>query len=224
MTTSDGSGTKLDAKLPSALLPADPLGRWITVERPGRGRCVVAGPRGFAAGETVMRCQPLAAVLSFERFGSRCFRCFQSCDKVKRCAKCHVMGYCGRPCQAADWAFHKRECRHVNRSIEAFSESFVGGAVAASSQEQADGSLADMLLVARTLWLLHARPNPEFEALCLAPGDFGVGPRSLAAFMVGHPAAAALLPPGATLARVVGVLSRFRVNNFGVVDDLQARL
>ena len=33
----------------------DSEGRWVVEEREGRGRCLVAGSRGFAPGDTVMR-------------------------------------------------------------------------------------------------------------------------------------------------------------------------
>ena len=33
----------------------------------------------------------------------------------KRCSGCHLLRYCGRACQAADWPAHKAACRELQR-------------------------------------------------------------------------------------------------------------
>ena len=43
----------------------------------------------------------------------RCVRCDQDGDTIKKCAKCLSVSYCGRECQVANWARHKRLCLPV---------------------------------------------------------------------------------------------------------------
>ena len=43
----------------------------------------------------------------------QCVRCDKGGDTIKKCAKCLSVSYCGRECQVADWARHKRLCLPV---------------------------------------------------------------------------------------------------------------
>ena len=42
-----------------------------------------------------------------------CVKCDKKEDGIKKCAKCFSVSYCGRECQVADWARHKRHCDPV---------------------------------------------------------------------------------------------------------------
>ena len=42
-----------------------------------------------------------------------CVKCDQKGGSIKKCAKCFSVSYCGRECQVADWARHKRLCDPV---------------------------------------------------------------------------------------------------------------
>ena len=39
-----------------------------------------------------------------------CVVCDKGGDRIKKCAKCVSVSYCGRECQVADWTRHKRLC------------------------------------------------------------------------------------------------------------------
>eukprot|EP00434_Breviolum_minutum_P036617 symbB.v1.2.032449.t1/scaffold3897.1/size48720/5 len=41
---------------------------------------------------------------------AECAGCGKSLRRIHRCSKCRAVGYCGLPCQKADWRFHKRVC------------------------------------------------------------------------------------------------------------------
>ena len=154
--------------------------------------------------------------------------------QVKRCARCHVLGYCGKGCQQADWDLgHKHECRFLPAATEAYykaadASSGGGGGGGGGGAAVLDGSLTDLLLAARTLWRLHRLPEgadaaKEVAALAVCSDDSGGGGMGLAGFAVRDEATQKLLPPGATAEQVEEVLARFQVNNFGVLDDLQVR-
>ena len=52
-----------------------------------------------------------------QRWLQSCMACKTPADSVqgglKRCTSCKVAGYCGRPCQAADWKNHRSNCRDM---------------------------------------------------------------------------------------------------------------
>jgi hypothetical protein len=41
-----------------------------------------------------------------------CAACLKD-DAKKRCARCNTIFYCSTECQAADWSYHKSECRSL---------------------------------------------------------------------------------------------------------------
>jgi len=60
------------------------------VKRCGTCKCVQFGPCGI---------------------GRSCARCGNRNQVLMCCARCHEVSYCGRACQRAHWAQHKKECR-----------------------------------------------------------------------------------------------------------------
>ena len=47
-----------------------------------------------------------------------CASCAEEADSKFRCARCHTVRYCSRPCQVAHWASggHKEECKALARA------------------------------------------------------------------------------------------------------------
>ncbi|XP_055328544.1 uncharacterized protein LOC129581466 [Paramacrobiotus metropolitanus] len=73
----------------------------------------VQGPavRSFAAGDVVLRCEPLVWVLKSHAYETRCAYCLRKSQKLSICADCKLHSYCNRACQRADWKLeHKLEC------------------------------------------------------------------------------------------------------------------
>lgn len=53
----------------------------------------------------------------YEEKAETCAVCGKK-GKVLRCAKCKYAAYCGKECQRADWASHKKECKKIAKQIE----------------------------------------------------------------------------------------------------------
>ncbi|KAF2026312.1 hypothetical protein EK21DRAFT_115990 [Setomelanomma holmii] len=63
--------------------------------------------RILASGNVDVPALPLGAVR-----GILCFRCFESTDRILKCAGCKRAGYCSKECQKLDWtALHKKQCK-----------------------------------------------------------------------------------------------------------------
>ena len=189
-------------------------------ERAGRGRCAVASAP-LEAGTVVSRfsgapyaCCPLPS--ERERW---CAHCFGSAPPapatLMRCSKCKWVRYCSRACQTGDWARHKRECPTLN-------------AHGAQLHSLADAPVTDLILLGRCLWRRHeAADAPSAEDVAfdaLEAGEVGESDRALASFAVELPG---LLPKAAggtaaTAAAAARLLTCFRVNNFGVTNDLHS--
>jgi len=92
------------------------------------------------------------------------------------CARCHVLGYCSKACQSADWTAaggHKGECRFLPAAIDAFGRDFLGsggggGGGGGGDVDGGGGSLTDLLLAARTLRRLHRLPSKDAAAAAAA--------------------------------------------------------
>lgn len=76
----------------------------------------------------------VAAVLHFDRIGRRCSYCFTNKTKAKTCSKCHLIAYCSRACQCADWPMHAHECKHLAAAIDAYGAWAESNARSASEQ------------------------------------------------------------------------------------------
>lgn len=95
------------------------LGRIAIKSSSQSGRYTVA-KRDYTKGQVIFSNYPSNYLLSSEYWGQKCLRCFSNGDseQLLRCAKCKQASYCCKPCQVADWAFHKAECAHVNGIFE----------------------------------------------------------------------------------------------------------
>jgi len=70
----------------------------------------------ISPGEELLTEKPLAYTLMNGKCrGSRCDYCFKDCENLLRCSKCRFTSYCGRSCQTADWAIHKKECKCLTK-------------------------------------------------------------------------------------------------------------
>ncbi|EOD41938.1 hypothetical protein EMIHUDRAFT_194541 [Emiliania huxleyi CCMP1516] len=181
-------------------------------QRATRGRCAVADRR-LPAGSPVPRfsglpyaCCPLPS--QRERVCGRCFAQAPAAPGcLLRCSKCRWARYCSRECQAGDWQRHKRECRTLASK---------GGELLRLD----DAPVADLLLLGRCAWRRHDASSPDdedaaFDALETSrPTE---SDRALARFATTLPG---LLPPSCDAGDATRLLSQFRVNNFGVTNEL----
>jgi len=56
-----------------------------------------------------------------QRYGKSLIACCEGCTveaPIKRCARCHVAGYCGFACQKQHWKVHKQSCVERQRAAE----------------------------------------------------------------------------------------------------------
>jgi splicing suppressor protein 51 len=68
----------------------------------------------LASGVVDVPTLPLGAVR-----GILCFRCFDPCPKILKCASCRRAGYCSQECQKLDWrAGHKHQCKILQQINE----------------------------------------------------------------------------------------------------------
>ncbi|ESP05000.1 hypothetical protein LOTGIDRAFT_177746 [Lottia gigantea] len=61
-------------------------------------------------GELIAKAEPYVHVLAYKEIDKLCSFCFLPCEKLKKCAACGLVKYCGVVCQKADWPIHKTEC------------------------------------------------------------------------------------------------------------------
>ena len=62
----------------------------------------------------------LASLLEAEALiaTTACSQCGKGSQKNSTCSRCKSVYYCGRECQKAAWAGHKKECKRVRKKIE----------------------------------------------------------------------------------------------------------
>eukprot|EP00928_Gymnodinium_smaydae_P031827 TRINITY_DN23234_c0_g1_i3.p1 TRINITY_DN23234_c0_g1~~TRINITY_DN23234_c0_g1_i3.p1 ORF type:complete len:482 (-),score=119.45 TRINITY_DN23234_c0_g1_i3:191-1636(-) len=213
-----------------------------TWQLPWRGAPVKGGSRRAVAaralkpGDVVVAAPALAVCLHGDLAERRCDFCLTACQpgrSLARCGRCRLEHYCGRACQEAAWkAYHKSECGVARASLhEALLRQGLAGL----------GACSDGLLAARCLRRRAgatgkaAGPKAGAAAVGVAAGELedleALGERLDARerLRLQHLAEAvasvpALLPSGTCLEDVTQTLSKFRNNNFAVVDDLFASI
>ncbi|XP_072015030.1 N-lysine methyltransferase SMYD2-like [Amphiura filiformis] len=62
-------------------------------------------------GDSLLREQPVAWILSASERESYCHYCFVELDDVILCSRCKFARYCGEECKKLDETFHKNECK-----------------------------------------------------------------------------------------------------------------
>ncbi|XP_072015028.1 N-lysine methyltransferase SMYD2-like [Amphiura filiformis] len=62
-------------------------------------------------GDSLLREQPVAWILSASERESYCHYCFVELDDVILCSRCKFARYCGEECKKSDETFHKNECK-----------------------------------------------------------------------------------------------------------------
>ncbi|XP_048494161.1 histone-lysine N-methyltransferase ASHR1 [Beta vulgaris subsp. vulgaris] len=80
---------------------------------PEKGRCLLAA-NNFSPGEIIISQEPCISVPNNSSGVSRCEVCFATAN-VKKCSACHLVWYCGRTCQKADWTLHRVECQTLSK-------------------------------------------------------------------------------------------------------------
>uniref|UniRef100_A0A7S0WMQ2 MYND-type domain-containing protein n=1 Tax=Chlamydomonas leiostraca TaxID=1034604 RepID=A0A7S0WMQ2_9CHLO len=124
--TQTPSGRLLDYDLIKHV-PATPAqaaaGTAQAVDQLARVRAAISGAASLAAAkEAVGEPALLASGLPAHEYSKelqrrlkcRCNKCGATQEQpYMKCSKCKVMAYCGRECQVADWAAHKRDCKAI---------------------------------------------------------------------------------------------------------------
>jgi hypothetical protein len=60
----------------------------------------------------------MASLYKLNPICSHCWRKPPIVEKLQRCSRCHLMSYCSKECQRADWqAHHKDECCNQNAPL-----------------------------------------------------------------------------------------------------------
>lgn len=177
------------------------------------GRYAIAG-RALKKGEVVLHCPALVAILNEECRGRRCSWCFcpprdANAGKIlSRCARCKLDHYCSRTCQEIAWKTdHKVECaRRVELEKALMAAGFQG-----------HGAVLDALLAARCLRKSASNASAgtlaDLETLDGHPAEL----EKISQILAGIPG---LLPEDSNAGKAFDALSRFRNNNFALVDDL----
>lgn len=187
------------------------------------GRVAIAA-RPLRQGEVVLSAPALGVVLHEECRGRRCDWCFVATSTLaqatKRCSRCKCVFYCDRSCQEEDWkAGHKLECSARGILEQKLAEEGIHGpaavkdallagrciraATAAKDMLGASGTLADLeTLEDRT----EAGEREQWQRMASVAATHA--PQLLGG--VG----------GDGAAHLADAFSRFRNNNFAVVDDL----
>ena len=114
-----GAVTIGDAVGDARLAAAAGLGKFPVglVSLPDRGRGVVAGPKGLAAGELALSAGPAAAVVKDKYSGKVCEFCLGPLDALShlalvmgKCEGCNCVQYCSKQCLSRDQSDHAAEC------------------------------------------------------------------------------------------------------------------
>lgn len=198
---------------------------WVR-ETPARGRSAVS-PLPLQRGTSLPRfsSEPYAACLLPSLRTTRCALCFsqaatpaskQQSSTLSRCSRCRWVRYCSSRCQREDWPSHKHECPSLaSRSPHSH-----------LLTNLPDSTLSDLLLLSRCGWRRHS-PHPvspedlAFDALSAGKTEQGdVELARLATTLDGW------LPPALCgcdgVSAVSALLAAFRVNNFGITNELHS--
>ncbi|KAG9769321.1 hypothetical protein ABEF93_001447 [Exophiala dermatitidis] len=99
----------------------------------------------------------------------KCAICSKTTD-LKRCSKCHIIQYCSRQCQAADWKKHKKSCNKNNAANGANSglPNHPGMTIITGTSRHSGIAAIDKPFTAlhEKRWL-HNRPQHEVYALLI---------------------------------------------------------
>eukprot|EP00980_Cylindrotheca_fusiformis_P000155 scaffold24_cov128-Cylindrotheca_fusiformis.AAC.28 len=200
--------------------------------------------RAFRAGDVIIRNVPLSCALTRHQEAEkqqRCAYCFATHSdanrSLSRCGRCKSIWYCSRDCQKLDFGLHKVECAYFcssNRPTQTL---------------QSDRAVAEICLLIRTFAFISSQRNTKKEteqSLCTRKHnatDCGIDHLlALARYTLPLDPVDQLMIQEATNAiwakrqkdtsatteeesirqQVENLARIFRVNNFGITDDLSA--
>eukprot|EP01041_Mallomonas_annulata_P008035 gene8035-16466_t len=176
-----------------------------------KGRGAYSGRKVSRAGEIVLSNQPLAWVLRYSYWGDRCCCCMCRPASLLRCSKCKTATYCSVNCQMNDWEQHKAECSKLKGILH---------------QNHSFTTIDDILLLLRTFSKIKSLQqvcstcddgfvscgNGHLDALS-APTECSQNENEL---FIEY--AAKLCKK--SLYEIRQILTKFRCNNFGIMDEL----
>eukprot|EP00934_Nitzschia_sp_Nitz4_P008491 Nitzschia sp. Nitz4//scaffold168_size48592//19265//20779//NITZ4_007048-RA/size48592-processed-gene-0.47-mRNA-1//1//CDS//3329538315//8481//frame0 len=171
-------------------------------------------------GAVILRNAPLAHVLHNRR--EQCSTCGIKRESLSRCSRCQQIWYCSRACQAADFPFHKVECREPSLLLTS------------------DAPESTAALLVRTFLRLEISSDPpacsvtgsvvdcskqHFEALLpselpLVADDSRDVQRATQALFNQRKRLKRDDDRTSLATRMEAYMRRFRCNNFGVLDDM----
>ena len=103
-----------------------------------------------------------------------CFVCRAAASH--RCARCHLIGYCGQACQQSHWPTHKARCDEVNAASKLVSTMAEDGPKVQAARESCGGAVAEkmkrdkieigLMVAGMKARSFGARPDPHFAASC----------------------------------------------------------
>jgi len=176
------------------------------------------------AGRLLFPNAPLASCLIFSKIQTHCQFCFTSAaslkppSKLSQCGSCKLARYCSRDHQVQDWAWHKRECKKLNRL-----------------SEMNPAAVTDLILLGRAV---HCVQNPVKVSELITDGVLNPSSSDLL-WLKGHDDAISrtqpqrhdenvqihnmgvvmgLIPADFPQEHSVHLLNIFGINNFAVVD------
>ena len=76
-----------------------------------------AGSRPVNVADMLSEGGGAAAQQRYEQIAETCAACGKK-GKVRRCARCKSVGYCGKECQESAWGAHKKECKRIAKQME----------------------------------------------------------------------------------------------------------
>lgn len=188
------------------------------INHPSKQRCVVAR-RKFKKGDVVIKNQSFGWKLMKSSWNTKCAACFQPCQTLLCCSKCKIVNYCSRNCQKSDWVQHKAECAHLPYLVNKY--------------KHHDANLTEILLILRTCALEVSTKKNKNTGSCFAGSEVGVcGCDHFHQLSTGvggryNDDTTCIIQEAATLTRkthsvddIIRLITTFRANNFGVLNDL----